>query len=212
MLDLVVFGLGVGRTPLVLLHLRLEDAVAVLVVVQLHLKSFHVLLQLLVVVGVHQVHVKDALGLPRHLGLRDPECFLVGELLLEFRDLDLEESDLLPLDVTVQSETVDLIDQILLVLLSEPLIDLGEFLGLRQVVLHVAILRPAGPLRHLRDIKGLVEVVCQLRLHFTLVLLILEFLVDGVEVDVRLHCLVRRWFQCDFALICFGPFLKSYAL
>ena len=146
MLDLVVFGLGVGRTPLVLLRLRLEDAVAVLVVVKLHLKSFHVLLQLLVVVGVHQVHVKDALGLPRHLGLRDPEGFLVGELLLQFRDLDLEESDLLPLDVTVQSETVDLIDQILLVLLSEPLIDLGEFLGLRQVVLHVAILRPAGPL------------------------------------------------------------------
>ena len=80
------------------------------------------------------------MGLPRHLGLRDPECFLVGELLLQFRDLDLEESDLFPLDVTVQSETVDLIDQILFVPLSQPLIDLGELLGLRQVVLHVAIL------------------------------------------------------------------------
>ena len=87
-----------------------------------------------------------------------------------------------------------------------------ELLGLLQVVLHVAILRPPSPLRHLRDVKGLVEVICQLRLNFTLILLILEFLVDGVEVDVRLQCFVRSWLQCDFALICFWPFLNSYAL
>ena len=149
----------------------------------------------------------------RHLTLRDPQGFLVCELFLELRYLNLKESDLLPLDVIVQPEPVNLVDQILLVLLSEPLIDLRELLGLRQVVLHVvAILRPPSPLRHLRDIKGLVEVICQLRLNFTFILLILEFLVDGVEVDVRINCFVRSWLQCDFALICFWPFLKSYSL
>ena len=149
----------------------------------------------------------------RHLTLRDSQCLLVSELLLELRYLNLEESDLLPLDVVVQPESVDLIDQILLVLLTESLIDLRELLGLRQVLMHVvAILRPACPLRHLRDIEGLVEVICQLRLNFTLILLILEFLVDGVEVDVGLQCFVGSWLQCDFALICFWPFLKSNAL
>ena len=85
----------------------------------------------------------------------------MSELLLELRYLNLEESNLFPLDVVVKPEPINLIDQILLVLLSEPLIDLRELLGLRQVVLHVmAILRPTGPLRHLRDVKGLVEIIC----------------------------------------------------
>ena len=102
-----------------------------------------------------------------------------------------------------------LINQILLVLLSQPLIDLRELLGLREVVLHVGIVRPPSPLRHLRDIESLVEVICQLRLHFALILLVLEFLVDGFEVDVRIHSFVGGWLQRDFALICFWPFLKS---
>jgi hypothetical protein len=211
MLNLVVLGLCIGSTLLVLLCLGQKHTVVIPVTVQLHFKSFNILLQLLGVVGIHQIHIEDALGMSRHLSLRDPQCFLVCELLLEFRYLNLEESDLLPLDVIVQSEAIDLINKILLVLLSEPLIDLRELLGLRKVVLHVAIMRPTSPLRHLRDIKGLVEVICQLRLHFTLILLILEFLVDGVEVNVRLHSFVGSWLQCDFTLICFWPFLKSQA-
>ena len=181
MLDLVVLGLRIGRTLLVLLCLGQKHAIVVPIAVQLHLQSFNVLLQLLVVVRVHQIHIQDALNMSRHLTLRDPQCLLVCELLLELRYLNLEESDLLPLDVVVQPEPINLVDEILLVLLSEPLIDLRELLGLRQVVLHmVAILRPPSPLRHLRDVESLVEVICQLRLNFTLILLILEFLVDGV--------------------------------
>lgn len=213
MLDLVVLGFRIGCTLLVLLCLGQEHAIVIPITVQLHLQSYNVLLQLLVVVRVHQIHIQDALSMSRHLNLRDPQCLLVCELLLELGYLNLEESDLLPLNVVVQPEPVNLVDQILLVLLSESLIDLRELLGLREVVLHVvAILRPPSPLRHLRDVKGLVEVIRQLRLDFTLILLILEFLVDGFEVDVRLHCFIWSWFQCDFALICFWPFLKSNAL
>ena len=101
MLDLVVLGLRIGRTFLVLLGLGQKHTVVIPVTVQLHLKSFDVLLQLLVVVRIHQIHIKDALGMSGDLTLRDPQSFLVSELLLEFRYLNLEESDLFPLDVIV---------------------------------------------------------------------------------------------------------------
>ena len=93
----------------------------------------------------------------------------------------------------MKSESIDFVDEILLVFLSESLIDLRVLLRRGQLVHNLrALMRPACPLRHLGDIERFVKIIRQLSLNLALKLLLLKLLVNDVQVYIGLdllgHC------------------------